>query len=310
MDGDFETYVPRDDFKSPNVPEPILTEEIQAQSVENSQMEEKNFFVKSYEKFNSIEDEVIVEKLKLEHKYSKLFLRVSIVLMILGILFGLSWLTFTPLLFPWFIYPEYLIVLTIGILFIIGNPNYPNKIYSIHVTFCTSTISMLILTNVYIVGPTGFSFPWCIYPISILIILFSLHTLFSNFNQYFNHFYIHLILFCIGNAVIYCTWAFTRFITAFPWFIFPLVIWFILISIHFVLYWFNKCGFCNTIEEKLKNFSIHKNNEQQQQTEDDDLYNNDYHKKKSNIDDAPNGDEYDDFFTSEEFPKQNPKENI
>jgi len=126
---EFVDYDPQKDFnQTPKYPEPILAEEIRSTSVMEGGEEKKNFFFESYQKFSSFEDKVINEKLQLEHKYPKLFLRFSIALIILGILFGLTWITFTPLIFPWFIFPEYFIILTIGTLFIIGNPNYPKKV--------------------------------------------------------------------------------------------------------------------------------------------------------------------------------------
>jgi hypothetical protein len=80
------------------------------------------------QRYTNMEDFVIDEKLQLQHSYPRAFVRISCILIFVGIFFALSWLTFTPLLFPWFIYPEYFIVLIIGVLFIVGNPNYSDKV--------------------------------------------------------------------------------------------------------------------------------------------------------------------------------------
>jgi hypothetical protein len=91
------------------------------------------------QRYTNMEDFVINEKLQLQHLYPRAFVRITFILIILGIFFALSWLTWTPLLFPWFIYPEYFIVLIIGVLFVLGNPNYSDKVKK---TFSTEILDL------------------------------------------------------------------------------------------------------------------------------------------------------------------------
>jgi hypothetical protein len=165
-----------------------------------------------------------------EHKHPKILVRVTFLLCALNTLLFAVWILTTPYGYPWFIHPIYVSALATAIFLILGSNAYPNKFYSIHVAFFFFTSFMLIIINEH----TPSSYPWAIYPVGVFTIAITIHTLFVSFPDFANHFYIHLIFYCVTNLMLFVTYCYNH--ERFPWFLIPLGVWFALVFLHFVIW--------------------------------------------------------------------------
>lgn len=160
------------------------------------------------------------------HKHPKILFRMALLFIIGEMILFLVWILTTPYGFPWFIYPGYVGILVVWIFFIWGTTGgyHKNKPYSIHAAFFWLTSAVLILTNLYVsTNARHLSFPWAMYPIAVLAIAFSIHSLQAVFTKYWNHFTVHMVIFLIAQVVMFLSWAFTS--VKYPWFLIVMLVW-------------------------------------------------------------------------------------
>ncbi|KAG2377515.1 hypothetical protein C9374_009031 [Naegleria lovaniensis] len=182
-------------------------------------------------RITAIEDSVISKYDALQgHKHPKLFMRISIIMVLLSVLCFCIWILTTPTGYPWFIHIVWASALIIGILLIQGSPNYSDKPFSFHTLFFVTTSVKLVIMNEH----TPSSFPWSIYPVAVLLLAFLLHGMVVKFRQYLNHFYIHLLFYSVINFVIFVTYCYT--IHDFPWFLIVIGAWTVILLAHFAIW--------------------------------------------------------------------------
>ena len=158
----------------------------------------------------------------------------------------------TPRGYPWFIHVFWLALISIGLLFILGSPKplLGNKPFSIHLLISTLTSFMFILMNEHL----G-SFPWVIYILGAAFVALSIHAAFTMFPKYSSHFHIHVLIWFVGNLLIFLTWCYTRKggkIFTFPWFIFPLMGWTGLLALHLAIWIVIKRKRANNVQQGLQ----------------------------------------------------------
>lgn len=182
-------------------------------------------------RITAIEDSVISKYDALQgHKHPKLFVRISIICVLLSILCFCIWILTTPTGYPWFIHIVWVSALIIGVLLIQGSPNYSDKPFAFHTLFFVTTSVQLVIMNEH----TPSSYPWSVYPVAVLLLAYLLHGMVAKFRQYLNHFYIHLLFYSVINFVIFVTYCYT--VHDFPWFLIVIGAWTVILLAHLAIW--------------------------------------------------------------------------
>jgi hypothetical protein len=183
-----------------------------------------------------LEDRVILNSGGMSsHRHPKLFVRLTLFMVLLMAFALFMFLLFTPTAFPWFVPIWWFSLCVVAVLYISGaqNPLLGTRALSYHFVISILTSFTLIVCNEH-----ASSYPWSFYPVGVLSLLLAIHMVYVLFPDYSSHFHIHAMIWFVGNSLLFLAWCYSRKgkIITFPWFFFPLVVWTILLAVHGVVW--------------------------------------------------------------------------
>ena len=180
--------------------------------------------------YNSTESTVIEGTPISNHPRAKLVFRVSMALAVFNYLCVFIYLLTTPYHYFWPIHTIYCSLLFIHLLFTFTGPYQTrSKAYAAHSTIAILTALKFLLINL----GTG-RFPWSVFPISLIVLVYTIHTVHVVVPVYFTSITIHMIVFCIVNFVFFFVYCFTN--RGFPWWLIILVFWAMVFAVHVIIY--------------------------------------------------------------------------
>lgn len=171
-----------------------------------------------------------IESTYVSHTHPRLFLLVAAISLSSAVFFTWCWLTFTPYLFPWFIFPVSVALIFAATTTVVGSRKIDaaHKPFGIHACLFVLVNIVLVITN----SKTG-SFPWSVIPLLSWSPLFVIHLVHDFYPRLFTLLNVHTVLCGFISFMIYIIWCYTS--KSFPWFLFPIGAWSVLLFAHFVL---------------------------------------------------------------------------
>ncbi|KAL9648137.1 hypothetical protein ABK040_007502 [Willaertia magna] len=231
MQSEHPNFAPPTNYSPPSATISITTDQ-QQQPIQPQQQKKAMVIVdRASKKFTALEDSVIGKYDVLQdHKHPKLFVRISTLLALFSIVTFCIWILTTPYGYPWFIHTVYIGILGIAFLYIWGSNRYQDKPLAMHFVFFILTSFKLIIVNEH----TPSNFPWCVYPIGVMIFAICIHAMIVQFRQYLHHIYIHALIYSIVNVLLFITYCYT--VHNFPWFFIVWLVWSIFFLAHFIIW--------------------------------------------------------------------------
>jgi hypothetical protein len=197
------------------------------------------------------------------HPKSKLLLRMSVILALFSLGCVCLWLLTTPRKYFWPMHIIYLSVLAVSCVFMFGSSaetwTMEHKLFGMSSAFCISTTIQLIIMNL-LLG----SYPWSVFPICLLLMLYTIHLLYTVAKKYFHALSVHYIIYVYLNFLFLVVYCYQKKRT-FPWFLAIWFIWGVVLIVHVIVHKALQKRRNLTMQGALQEQDMHHNSEHNDQ---------------------------------------------